>query len=236
MCKQLMAVLVVAIALVGLSLCGCGGGDDDGAFVVPAEFVGTWAAVGYDPGGNPSGGGVFNVDDEGNIYLQEFDGAAVLGGVTTAQSGTLVGTITSESGSFRIQMSEDGTTTTVTGDLDTDDTGSGTWRGGGESGPVDLWRANGTGTAYNLSINITGDATGTGNIAVGADGVVSGTVTVGGTTYDVHGVVTGDGQIAAGVNDEDIFVLIEGTASSTSASGTWKNSDGSDGTWTATFG
>jgi hypothetical protein len=225
--------LVVGIAVVAL-LGGCGGGGNE-VVVVPEALVGLWGAVGFD-NGNPGGGLFFEVQDDGDIVARDLEARAA-GLMSTAQvDGAVIGRITNSNGSFRVQfVSEDSTTVTATGTLGLDDTGQGTWRQGGDEGTMELWRANWT-QARTLAVNILGGPQpGTATVAVGADGIVSGTVTAMGTTTNAHGVVTGAGHVAAGTEMGDNFILIEGDLTATGAAGTWTMSDGTTGTWTAVF-
>jgi len=224
--------LVIACLAIGLLFAGCGG-DGNGPINIPAEFVGLWGAVAFDDGGNPTGAYMIEVQDDGDIAVP----GVALNAVLPAQApGDVIGHVVNSGGTFNVTMDDDGQTVSATGDLDTDDTGEGAWIRGFDRGTVKLWRANGNG-ALTLNLTVAGPATGNGTINVDAAGIITGTATVNGITHDVRGVLTGDGHIAAAWGESGgSFALIEGNVTGTGANGVWTLDDGTNGTWTATFG
>jgi hypothetical protein len=230
-----MVVVALSLLVGAVLLGGCGGdggGGDDG--VIPDEFVGFWGAVAFDNAGNPMGGNLLEIEEDGDILLQDTGAAGA--GVGAAQAGpVLVGRVTNSRGTFEGSVEVDGGVVSFFGDLNTNDTGTGTWTRGFDTGAMQLWRAAWR-TARTLNMTVAGPVTGTGTVSVGADGLVSGTVTAGGGDSQVNGVVTGAGHIVAATDGGDTFVLIQGAVTGTGASGTWRTGDGETGTWTATSG
>lgn len=217
---MLVAMLMAMVA--GLSLCGCSGDDcdDNDGFIVPAALIGFWGAVALDQADRPVGGELLEVAANGDILIDD----------------EVVGELRGPGGSFTVSFPDgDGGTVNITGDLDTDDTGTGTFTQGAESGNVELLRAS-YNTPFTMSITFAGDATGTGTISGDADGFLTGTMTSDSIARPVNGVITTNGTIAGGGDvSEDVFVLFRGNITGTGGSGTWIASDGSTGTWTGTF-
>lgn len=217
---MLVAMLMAMVA--GLSLCGCDGDCDNGddGFIVPAALIGFWGAVALDQADRPVGGELLEVDANGDILIGD----------------EVVGELSGPGGNFTASFPDgDGGTVNINGDLDTNDTGTGTFTQGAESGSVELLRASYS-TPFTMNVTVAGDGTGTGTISGDADGFLTGSITSDSITWDVNGVVTTNGRVAGGGEvAEGVFVLFRGNLTATGGSGTWIASDGSTGTWTGTF-
>lgn len=216
--------ILLLVALVGIVLlAGCGGGGT-ARFILPPEMVGLWGAVAFDNAGNPVTGALFRVDENGTITL------------VSDESATFAGQILNETGAFSAQFNTGiPTPVTVTGDLDTNDTGTGTWHQGTAEGTVQLWRA-GTGESAILDVTVEGPFTG-GGVVDFVNGEVAGTITIEGVgTSEIHGVVTSAGHIVGGWGGGGglPFVFFEGDHVDGTIGGTWTADDGTTGTWTAT--
>lgn len=224
------AVLVLSVLWGGMLLVGCGGGNGGGGGgEIPTSLQGYWGIVGFAANGNPVGAILVEVKDNGDIVLPNLENQSAQGIMRTAQEpqpGTKIGSVDAE-GNFDIQFD----TVQITGKLNTNDRGTGTWSSPEEGqGSVQCWRAAyGQSRIYNIIIrNQQNQQIGTGTINVQAGGLASGTVTVDGDTGELGAVVTGNGTIA-GMIDNQVFFT--GQLTSTSGNGTWRAKDGQQGTW-----
>ncbi|MBU0610697.1 MAG: hypothetical protein KKI08_22625 [Armatimonadetes bacterium] len=227
-------VVLVGLSLTaGLLLCGCS--DSEGNLVLPAALVGTWGVGGFDANGNPKGAALVDVQPDGdvlfvNVGLQPF---------ALAQApAIIVGQVFNVEGNFQGDVNPNGMPVHIAGDLDEDDTGTGTWNSPTENGTLQLWRANNN-QNFTLNCTVQGTQTGTGTITAGVTGILTGTMTIDGLgSDDIHGVVTGSGEVVGGWGGADSglpFVTFQGNLTVTGATGTWTAEDGSTGTWTAVF-
>lgn len=230
MLKLSTAALLLICLIGGLLLCGCEGSD--GELILPPELVGIWGAAAFTSQGLPDGGGLFNVEANGDIVVESTDLASQASRVPV-----VVGHVFSVDGGFQVQVADpDEGTLTAVGDLDTDGTGSGNWNRGAQQGSFQLWKADPTQVNI-LTVAIAGSHSGTGDVTV-SEGVLRGTITIDGVgTAQIGGVVTSTGHIVGGWGSDDNlpFVFFEGDDVDGTISGTWTTEDGETGTWTAAF-
>jgi hypothetical protein len=101
-----------------------------------------------------------------------------------------------------------------------------------------MWRANGGAYAGTWDVNVTGGASGSGVATVDANGIITGSATVGGVVTTLGGVVTGTGTVVVTWTVNTVTALASGPANGTItgsvASGSWQDDTGGSGTWTAT--
>lgn len=221
----------VLCSLVMVALVSLLGGCDTyvGPVMIPNAFWGTWMVAALDEQGGLVAISMFDVDQYGDIQIIESD-VFVTGGVTAAGVLTLEGTAV-------------GTDVTAIGTMRNDDTGEGAWdqTDGGlpvAAGTFLLWRANGSAYAGTWNVTVTGPVAGGGTVTVDQNGVGNGTLIVGGQDIAVRGVVTGAGLIvvawSAGQGQYYYGTgPATGTATGSTADGTWQDSGGGGGTWTA---
>ncbi len=225
---KILGLLFLALAIWLAGGCG-GGGGGGGEEEIPAALQGYWGVVGFAANGNPVGALLMEVKDNGDIVLPDLENQSARGIMRTAQEqqpGTKIGSVDAE-GNFEIQFDN----VQITGKLNTNDQGSGTWTSPEEGqGTVQCWRAAyGQSRVYNIIIrNQQGEQIGTGTINVQAGGLATGTVVVNGSTGELGAVVTGNGTIAGMIDDQVFFT---GQLTSTSGNGTWRSKDGQQGTW-----
>lgn len=228
------AALLVMVFLLG----GCGGGGTEGtegpasvasSNTIMSAYQGTWIIAATNEQGALAGVGLFSIDSSGALTVIISGGFIVTGNVTDA-------------GVLTFNATPPGGNVAATGNLLANDTGSGTWiqRNAAavqiHSGTFQVWRANGS--AYTGAWTVLIPNYGTGTATVDSNGVASGTIatTIGNIT--TIGVVTGTGLIIASWTYGSVTSLgnapASGTASGSTANGTWTASDGNSGTWKAT--
>ena len=208
---RLAALAVLFVVLIA----GCGG---SGGVTNVAQWVGLWVALTETVAGAFTDWGGFQVL-EGGAIVDHNNLLTVYGSVNEA------GDVNYEAG-----------TVTVTGTLQNDGTGNGTYTDAGGNGNWFALKALADASAYAGTYDMTfaGDATGAGTLTVGADAIIGGTAT-GAAPLEGNcaGIVGNGGQVVVGDTDANDWVA-RGQINAAGGNGTWKTSGGQSGTWQAT--
>lgn len=230
--KKKIWIPAAALFIVTFLFGGCGGGSSDGSSVtIPSAYQGTWIVAAYNSGDVLGGVGLFSIDSTGALTVIQSGGIVVTGSVT-------------EGGVLTFNASPPSGAVTSTGNLLTNDTGSGTWtqQGTGNSGTFQVWRANGGAYAGTWALSVD-SGTYTGTVTVDSNGVINGTLDLPASlTATIIGVVTGTGTIITSWSYDPGTGSVtslgdapaSGTASGSTASGNWADNEGNSGTWIAT--